>query len=109
MSSTDPLLTPITHTFLYAGVPTGRVMTLHSLPCYIADAPTESPHGITVLISSATGWSSSHNRVLADNYARKGNFTVLLPDFMNGTYLPHSTVLTHAQSPAQLTPNTSLH
>ena len=57
---------------------------LHGLDCYVADAPDSCPRGIVVIVPAATGWNMPNNRVLADCYARRGGFQVLLPDFTNG-------------------------
>jgi len=67
--------------------PTGKVTTLHGLPTYIAE-PSEgrSPKGIVVIIPDAFGWEFVNNRLLVDEYARTGDFTVYLPDFMNGKH-----------------------
>lgn len=42
-----------------------------------------------MIITDAFGWELPNNRILADNYAKKGNFRVYMPDFMNGHWLPH--------------------
>lgn len=67
--------------------PTGKVTTLYGLPTYIAE-PSEgrSAKGIVVIIPDAFGWEFVNNRLMVDEYARTGDFTVFLPDFMNGTY-----------------------
>lgn len=69
---------------LHTGTPTGRGAKVHGLDCYIADASSGSPKGIIVIIPDAFGWTLPNNRILADCYARE-NFTVYLPDFMDGT------------------------
>ncbi|KAK5170494.1 uncharacterized protein LTR77_005082 [Saxophila tyrrhenica] len=73
---------------LHSGQPTGRIDKVHGLDCYIADAPNGPPKGIVVIIPDAFGWTFPNNRVLADCYAKEGNFTVYLPEFMNGVILP---------------------
>jgi len=67
--------------------PTGKVTTLHGVPTYIAE-PSEgrSQKGIVVIIPDAFGWEFVNNRLLVDEYARTGDFTVYLPDFMNGKH-----------------------
>jgi hypothetical protein len=67
--------------------PTGKVTTLHGLPTYIAE-PSEgrSAKGVIVIVPDAFGWEFVNNRLMVDEYARKGDFIVFLPDFMNGTY-----------------------
>ena len=69
---------------LHAGTPTCRIERVHGLDCYVADAPNGSPQGIVVIIPDAFGWELPNNRILADCYAKEGNFQVYLPDFMNG-------------------------
>lgn len=69
---------------LHTGTPTGRVDKVHGLDCYIADAPNGTPKGIVVIIPDAFGWKLPNNRILADCYAKEGNFRVYLPEFMNG-------------------------
>lgn len=65
--------------------PTGTEMTIHGVPTYVAQ-PAEGviPKGLVVVIPDAFGWDFVNNRVLCDNYAKKGGFLVYLPDFMNG-------------------------
>ena len=45
-----------------------------------------------MIIPDAIGWDFNNNRILADNYAKKANCTVLMPDFMNGAAC-HESVL----------------
>jgi dienelactone hydrolase len=69
--------------------PTGHVTTLHGLDVYIAEPPENAePKGIIVIIPDAFGWEFVNNRILADHYAQRGGFRVLLPDFMKGTAAP---------------------
>ncbi|KAL3466067.1 Alpha/Beta hydrolase protein [Aspergillus heterothallicus] len=69
--------------------PTGHVTTLHGLDVYIAEPPQgTAPKGIVVIIPDAFGWEFVNNRILADHYAQRGGFRVLLPDFMKGTAAP---------------------
>ncbi|KAL2842182.1 Alpha/Beta hydrolase protein [Aspergillus pseudoustus] len=70
--------------------PTGHVATLHGLDVYVAGPPenTTERKGIVVIIPDAFGWEFVNNRILADHYAQRGGFLVLLPDFMKGTAAP---------------------
>jgi hypothetical protein len=63
------------------------VVTLHNLPTYVAE-PSEGriSEGIVVIIPDAFGWEFVNNRLMVDEYARSGDLTVFLPDFMNGMY-----------------------
>lgn len=73
---------------LHAGTPTGRIRKVHGLDCYIADAPNGAPKGVVVIIPDAFGWELPNNRILADCYAKEGNFQVYLPEFMDGISQP---------------------
>ncbi|KAK4904962.1 hypothetical protein LTR49_025669 [Elasticomyces elasticus] len=73
---------------LHSGKATGRFEAVHGLECYIAHAPSGQPTGIIVIIPDAFGIALPNNKILADEYARKANCTVYLPDFMNGWVLP---------------------
>ncbi|KAK5746932.1 hypothetical protein LTR17_000563 [Elasticomyces elasticus] len=73
---------------LHSGEATGRFEKVHGLECYIADAPSGHPTGIIVIIPDAFGIALANNKILADEYAKKTNATVYLPDFMNGFVLP---------------------
>jgi len=70
---------------LHTGTPTGRMQKVHGLDCYVADAPNGQPKGIVVIIPDAFGIALPNNRILADQYAKRVNAQVLLPDFMEGT------------------------
>jgi len=68
--------------------PTGTETIIHGLSTYVAQ-PEEgvAPKGLVVIITDAFGWSFVNNRVLCDRYAKRGNFLVYCPDFMNGESL----------------------
>lgn len=67
------------------GKPTGTTATIHGLPTYVAYPDNDTtPKGIVVMIPDAFGWDFVNNRLLCDSYAKKGNFLVYLPDFMDG-------------------------
>lgn len=52
---------------------------------YITDPPNGAPaKGIVVIIPDAFGWTLLNSRILADRYAERGGWKVLLPDFMDG-------------------------
>ncbi|KAF1810304.1 dienelactone hydrolase family protein [Eremomyces bilateralis CBS 781.70] len=73
---------------LHEGTPSGKEETLYGLPTYVATPPSGTPpKGTIVIIPDAFGWTFNNNRILADSYAQKGHFRVLLPDFMNGYVL----------------------
>ncbi|KFY23050.1 hypothetical protein V493_06135 [Pseudogymnoascus sp. VKM F-4281 (FW-2241)] len=68
---------------LSEGTPTGTETIIHGLPTYVT-VPEGQSKGLIVYIPDAFGWKFRNNRVLADQYAKKGGFTVYLPDFMDG-------------------------
>lgn len=76
---------------LHPGAPSGHEETLHGFPTYIASPPAElfpsGPTATVVIISDAFGWILPNARLLADRYARRAGWRVLLPDFLNGTSL----------------------
>ena len=71
---------------LHTGSPKGKISTLHGLDTYVAEPKggVNAAEGIVVILPDVFGWQFLNNRVLADDYASKGNFLVLLPDFMDG-------------------------
>lgn len=72
---------------MHLGSPTGTMKNIHGLPTYVANPPEGvTPIGIIVYIPDAFGWQFVNNRILADHYAKRGNFLVYLPDFMNGSF-----------------------
>ncbi|KAL2353560.1 dienelactone hydrolase [Cryomyces antarcticus] len=74
---------------LHTGMPSGRISKVHGLDCYIAESPSGSaPKGVVVILPDAFGWTLLNSRILADEYAKKGGFLVLLPEFMDGRGLP---------------------
>jgi dienelactone hydrolase len=69
--------------------PTGTVSKVYGRDTYTAEPPSGAqPKGIVVIIPDAFGWEFKNNRLLADEYARQGQFRVYLPDFMDGEYDP---------------------
>lgn len=70
--------------------PKGRETTLHGLKCYIsdplslaADAPAKAN---IIFITDAFGWTFVNSRKLADEYASRMGFRVVVPDFMEGQF-----------------------
>lgn len=73
---------------VHDGQPTGQITKLHGLDVYVSSPPEGHPSkGIVIIVPDAFGWEFVNNRLLADHYAEKGNFTVYLPEFMNGLSL----------------------
>jgi dienelactone hydrolase len=64
---------------------TGAEEQVHGLPTYVArPEPGVEPKAVVVIIPDAFGWKLKNTRALADNYARRAELLVYLPDFMNG-------------------------
>lgn len=70
---------------VHEGQPRGTTTKLHGLDVYVSE-PTggRQARGIIVIIPDGFGWDFVNNRILADHYADKGDYTVYLPDFMRG-------------------------
>lgn len=70
---------------IHQGTPAGREAKVHGLDCYVTEPPQgASPKGVIVVLPDGFGWQLNNTRILADNYAKKGQFLVYLPEFMNG-------------------------
>ncbi|MCJ1465558.1 hypothetical protein MMC07_004176 [Pseudocyphellaria aurata] len=76
---------------LHEGTPVGREEKLHGLPTYVTDPPNGGPPAANiVIVSDVFGWKLPNTRLLADTYAKRGNYRVYVPEFMNGHYLDYS-------------------
>lgn len=70
---------------IHQGTPTGTESKIHGLDCYVTGPPEGvTPKGVIVIVPDVFGWTLPNTRILADNYAKKGEWLVYLPDFMNG-------------------------
>lgn len=70
---------------LHEGTPIGREETLHGLQTYVTEPPNgASPSALIVIIPDVFGWKLPNTRLLADTYAKRGNYRVYVPEFMNG-------------------------
>jgi dienelactone hydrolase len=79
---------------LHTGTPTGTISQLHGLPVYITSPPSDRPpKGIVVILPDIFGWTLPNTRILADNFAAKGDFLVMLPDFMDGNVFPQDLII----------------
>ncbi|KAF3078285.1 hypothetical protein TWF594_004255 [Orbilia oligospora] len=67
---------------LHTGNPTGTEETIHNLPTYVAQPENSNGtvNGTIVIIPDVFGWDLINLRLLADSYAKRGNFRVLMPD-----------------------------
>ncbi|EWC46597.1 hypothetical protein DRE_04084 [Drechslerella stenobrocha 248] len=74
---------------IHAGSTTGTEQVVHGLQTYVASPadPSSPVKGTVVIIADAFGWDFINLRLLADSYARRGGFRVLLPDFHSGKSL----------------------
>jgi hypothetical protein len=73
---------------LHTGTPQGTVKKVHGLDCYVAEPSSNTPpKGIVVILPDIFGWTMPNTRLLADRYAERGEWTVYLPEFMDGTPL----------------------
>ncbi|ORY61776.1 dienelactone hydrolase family protein [Pseudomassariella vexata] len=74
---------------IHEGKPTGTITRLHGINTYMAEPASGLPSkGIVVIIPDAFGWDFVNIRLMADNYARKKDYRVYAPDFMNGHSAP---------------------
>lgn len=64
---------------------TGHTEQIHGLPTYVAQPEAGAkPKALIVIIPDGFGWELRNTRALADSYAKRGEFLVYLPDFMDG-------------------------
>ncbi|KAK0623759.1 dienelactone hydrolase [Immersiella caudata] len=68
---------------IHAGLPTGTIATLHGLPTYTVGSPNPTK-GIIVIYSDVFGLNLPNNKLIADSYAKSGEYLVYLPDFFEG-------------------------
>ncbi|KAF2763048.1 alpha/beta-hydrolase [Pseudovirgaria hyperparasitica] len=74
------------------GQPTGKELEIHGVQTYVTGPEAGvSPKGIIVYITDAFGYDFVNNRVLCDQYAKRG-FLVYCPDFMNGRSMSPSII-----------------
>jgi dienelactone hydrolase len=71
---------------LHDGHAQGEETKLHGLDVYVTGPPVKKAKGIIVVITDAFGWKLPNSRFWADEVAKKGEWNVLVPDFMNGMY-----------------------
>ncbi|KAI1341039.1 dienelactone hydrolase family protein [Xylariaceae sp. FL0016] len=74
---------------IHEGTPGGVTTKLHGLDTYVAEpASGRAAQGLVVIIPDAFGWDFVNIRLLADTYAKKKDYRVYAPDFMNGNSAP---------------------
>ncbi|KAH9890275.1 dienelactone hydrolase family protein [Xylariomycetidae sp. FL2044] len=89
---------------IHDGAPIGTTTKLHGLDAYVVEPVSGNPaKGIVVIAPDAFGWDFVNIRLMADNYARKKDYRVYAPDFMNGNSAPISILaaLTAFETPAK--------
>ncbi|KAF2811280.1 alpha/beta-hydrolase [Mytilinidion resinicola] len=72
---------------IHKGLPQGTEETLHGLNTYIIGNRT-NPRAIIVLYSDIFGLPLPNNKLIADAYAKSGEYLVYLPDFFKGDPVP---------------------
>lgn len=69
----------------HAGEPRGAEIEIYGRPTYVTKPDNnQSAQGIIVIIPDGLGWKFVNTRLLADRYASRGQYTVYVPDFMDG-------------------------
>jgi Dienelactone hydrolase family len=70
---------------IHTGRPTGSEDLFHGLKTYVTRPDEGTPEkGIIIFITDIFGWKFPNSRLLADKYAKRGGYTVYVPDFMRG-------------------------
>lgn len=68
---------------VHKGQPMGKEETVHGLNTYVIGNRT-NPRGIIVIYSDIFGLPLPNNKLIADAYAKSGEWLVYLPDFFEG-------------------------
>src|ERR1700750_485338 len=68
---------------VHKGQPQGVEELIHGLNTYVIGNRT-NPRGIIVIYSDIFGLSLPNNKLIADSYAKSGEWLVYLPDFFKG-------------------------
>ncbi|RYP81856.1 hypothetical protein DL769_001816 [Monosporascus sp. CRB-8-3] len=72
---------------IHEGLPQGKEELIHGLNTYVIGNRT-NPRGIIVMNSDVFGLPLPNNRLIADAYAKSGEWLVYLPDFFDGDPVP---------------------
>ena len=75
---------------IHKGQPQGKIETLHGLTTYIVGNRT-NPRATIVMYSDIFGLPLVNNKLIADAYAKSGEYLVYLPDFFKGDPVPLKT------------------
>lgn len=68
---------------IHKGLPEGKEELIHGLNTYVIGKRT-NPRGIIVIYSDIFGLGLPNNKLIADSYAKSGEFLVYMPDFFKG-------------------------
>ncbi|KAJ4356685.1 uncharacterized protein N0V89_004721 [Didymosphaeria variabile] len=68
---------------IHAGLPQGTIEPLHGLDTYIIGNRT-NPRAIIVIYSDVFSHTLPNNKLIADAYAKSGEYLVYMPDFFEG-------------------------
>jgi len=68
---------------VHKGLPLGKEELIHGLNTYVI-GNTTNPRAIIVVYSDIFGLSLPNNKLIADAYAKSGEYLVYLPDFFQG-------------------------
>ena len=68
---------------IHNGLPQGKEEMIHGLNTYVIGNRT-NPRGIIVVYSDIFGLALPNNKLIADGYAKSGEWLVYLPDFFKG-------------------------
>jgi hypothetical protein len=84
---------------VHEGAVSGEKIKLHGLDVYATGPNFQDAKGIIVIIPDAFGWEFINSKLWADEVAKRGQWRVLLPDFMNGEQFQRNT---YSMIPKQL-------
>jgi len=68
---------------IHKGLPVGKEENIHGLNTYVV-GNRATPRGIIVIYSDIFGLALPNNKLIADAYAKSGEWLVYLPDFFDG-------------------------
>lgn len=72
---------------IHKGLPQGKEETIHGLNTYVIGNRI-NPRGVIVVYSDVFGLALPNNKLIADAYAKSGDWLVYLPDFFEGDPAP---------------------
>lgn len=72
---------------IHNGQPIGTEETIHGLNTYVV-GNRDTPRAIIVMYSDVFGLALPNNKIIADAYAKSGEYLVYMPDFFKGDPVP---------------------